>query len=178
MLRPAKTDTTRYSKMKKRIVIKIGDVFAVPIARGWKRYFQFISRDSHQLNSEVVRVFQARYRKSENPELENIVSDEVEFHIHLFIRLGVKKAAWSKIGKVSIGSDIELPYFRSSRDFGNPSIKISKNWYVWRVNDPKAKFVGELTSEFQNYDRGEIWPDEALLEILNTGKSSWVYPGY
>jgi len=51
-------------------------------------------------------------------------------------------------------------------------------WNVWKVNDQNSRYIGELTPEYQNYDLGGVWPVEALLEILNTGKSSWVYPGY
>ena len=164
--------------MEKRIVVKIGDVFEVPIEGGWKRYFQLIARDLFELNSDVVRVFRAHYRHIGNSELEKIVRDEVEFYIHLFIKIGIKEAAWSKIGNVSVEPDIDLPQFRDSRDCGNPSVKTSKRWNVWKVNDQKPTYIGELTSEYQNYNIGGVWPSEALLEILNTGKSSWVYPGY
>jgi len=164
--------------MKKRIIVKIGDVFEVPIEGGWKRYFQLIARDSLELNSDVVRVFRARYKATETPELEKIVRDEVELHIHLFIKIGIKEVAWSKIGNASIGPDFELPHFRDSQDYGNPSVKISKRWNVWKINDRNPTYVGELAPEFQNYNIGGVWPVDALLEILNTGKSSWVYPGY
>ena len=98
--------------------------------------------------------------------------------MHLFIKLGLQEAAWTKFGNVGVGFDIDLPHFRESQDYGNPSIKISKMWNVWKVNDQNSRYIGELTPEYQNYDLGGVWPVEALLEILNTGKSSWVYPGY
>lgn len=164
--------------MKKRISIKIGDVFEVLLSGGLKRYFQYILDDSAQLDSNVIRTFRKRYPSNAIPNLEDIVDDEVEHYFHVFVKIGHKDDTWNKVGNVPVEKNLVPPCFRVSGDHGNPNVKVSHNWYVWRANDAYRTHVGELKGEYQSFDLGPVWPPEAVREILETGKSSWFYPGF
>lgn len=52
----------------KRVVVKKGDVFFVKINDTSKRYFQYITNDLKQLNSDVIRVFKTIYPLDDNPD--------------------------------------------------------------------------------------------------------------
>ena len=95
--------------MKKRTVVRVGDVFCVEIDNSYKVYFQFLVRDLQVLNSEVIRVFRKRWPIESNPTIEEIVSDEVGFYTHAFIRVGINKNSWYKVGP--------------SKDFGGEAYK-------------------------------------------------------
>ena len=56
--------------MAKRVITKIGDVFMAIIDDTYKVYFQYITNDLEQLNSDVIRVFKKRYSKDEQPSLQ------------------------------------------------------------------------------------------------------------
>jgi len=163
--------------MAKRVQVKKGDVFEVFLDDGLKGYFQFISLDSTQLNSEVVRVFKQKHKVDEEPILDEIVKGSVYFYVHIMIKLGVKKNFWNKIGNVKLEDDLTLPYFRSSRDYGNPEVKVSKNWYVWQVNEEMVA-VGELNDNQKKFDVGVVYALSEIPTILNTGKTKFFYPSY
>ena len=61
----------------KRVYIKKGDVFVVKIDDKNKRYFQYITNDLKQLNSDVIRCFKKIYSIHENPSLDEIIKDEI-----------------------------------------------------------------------------------------------------
>jgi len=50
--------------MAKRIVTKIGDIFSVVLDNGNKKYFQYVANDLTQLNSDVIRSFNAKFGAS------------------------------------------------------------------------------------------------------------------
>jgi hypothetical protein len=163
--------------MAKRVTVKPGDIFEVPLENNTKGYFQFIMLDLTQLNSEVIRVFKKRYAANETPDFSAVVKDEVQFYAHVVIKFGVKMNLWDKVENVPLESSIEAPYFRGSNDYGNPEIKVSKSWYIWKANEDFVQ-VGELKGEHINYDAGSVLAAPEIPEIMNTGKSSYFYPSY
>lgn len=74
----------------KRLNLKLGDVFLVNIDVSRKKYFQYIANDSLQLSSNVIKAFKSFYTSSDEPDLEDVIKDEVEFTAHCIIRLGFK----------------------------------------------------------------------------------------
>ncbi len=157
--------------------IKEGDLFEVQLDNNKKGYFQFVALDQTQLNSEVIRVFKSRYDISDKVEFDMITSDEIQFYIHTTIKFGIKQNLWTKVGNVQLEEDFTLPYFRESGDYGDPSVKISKDWYVWQVNEEMIP-VGSLNDEQKKYDIGYIGTIYQIPEIMNTGKTKYFYPSY
>ncbi|MBD5371478.1 MAG: hypothetical protein HDR80_10130, partial [Bacteroides sp.] len=84
--------------MKKRTIVRVGNIFCVEIEDSYKVFFQFIVRDLEIINSEVIRVFRKRWPINSNPGIDEIVADEVGFYTHAFIHAGLSDNAWYKIG--------------------------------------------------------------------------------
>jgi hypothetical protein len=159
---------------------KIGDVFCVPLNNGTKKYFQYIVSDMTCLNSSVIRIFKKFYTIDENPDLNNIINDTVDFYVHVVIQWGVKLKFWEKVGNVAdVGKTDVL--FKSSHDFirkkGEPRIEISEKWSVWKINEP-MQFVGKLERKYHNAEIGGVVPAYQIIERMRTGKYNMTYPGY
>jgi len=170
----------------KRLRRKIGDVFVASLNEG-KKYFQYLVSDNTQLGGDVIRVFKKKYSADENPELEDVVNGEVDFHTHVFLNVGNKEGAWEKRGNVPFGGQVNV-IFRSDSYMGSKEEilggefkrtfaeaeerKKSANWCVWRPNEP-MQFVGRLEGENTNSESGGVLPPYAVLERMETGR----YPG-
>jgi hypothetical protein len=63
--------------------LKLGDVFVVHLDKLTKRYVQYIGADSTQLNSDVLRIFKHNYNSHEEIEIDQVVNDSIDFHVHV-----------------------------------------------------------------------------------------------
>lgn len=161
---------------KKRVRLKLGDVFEVPLSEGKVGYFQYISDDLTQLNSYVIRVFRAHYVSPIASAIEEIASGDVHFYAHVFLKVGLKFDFWKKIGNASPPAGVNV-LFRGSDDYGNPEIKVSQRWYVWNINEP-FRHVGVLTPEYQDAEIGSVKAPQDIIERMETGSYGYFYPGY
>lgn len=163
-----------------RVTIKIGDIFEVKIDDSFKRYFQYITNDKTQLNSDVIRVFTERYPIDETPVLSKIIKGNVDFYAHVVTKWGVKQGYWKNVGNdLDIGvTDI---LFRGSHDYGVKEgvepIKVSHRWYVWKINQPFVD-VGRLEGENIKAEIGLVIPPYILFQRIKTGNYEFIYPGF
>lgn len=148
--------------MKKRVIIRIGDVFCVE-CHDYKVFFQYVAIDATQLNSQVIRVFHKKYDINSNPSIEEIIKNKVDFYAHTVINIGVCKELWYKMGSCKDLGDINHIYFRLLH-----SAK-ENNWYVWRINEPTIT-IGELTEEYRLYDFGWIYACQNVIKRIKEGK--------
>ncbi len=157
---------------------KIGDVFVVEMNDGCKKYFQYIASDTTQLNSDVIRTFKRKFEAQEYPGLEEIANGEVEFYAHCITKLGLRTGHWKKIGNTKDIGELDCVLFRSSSDYGNPEIKVSCNWWVWKINQEQFR-VGELMGDYQRAEIGLVFSPEVLVNKIKYGDYGLVnYPGY
>lgn len=157
---------------KKRVVIKIGNIFCVEIKNDYKCYFQYVANDWTQLNSTVIRVFKKHYPMEANPTMEEIVHDEISFYVHAILRIGIATGAWYKVGTSKELGDTTNIMFRIFTDvnyYGTGKTK-SYNWYVWRIGDEKRLFVGEMNDSYRKYDLGWVFPYMEIVAKIETGK--------
>ncbi len=163
--------------MAKRLTVKEGDVFEVPLEGNKKGYFQFIMLDLTQLNSEVIRIFKNRYEANESPGLESIIKDEVQCYAHVVVKFGVKMNLWGKAGNVAIEPNIEAPYFRMADDDDDPNVqrKVSSRWRVWQVGED-FQFVGKLNDKYRKYDIGLVLNPYDIIELFKGNKILEFYP--
>jgi hypothetical protein len=157
----------------KRISTRIGDVFVVKLDEQHKKYLQYVANDSSDLGSDVVRAFEKLYAINENPSLSEIVRGEVQFYAHCVSKWGIKLGFWEKIGNASF--DQVTVWFRDSGD--DPQIKVSNNWWVWRINEERKK-VGELKGKYQHAEIGTVIPPDSIVHRMRTGKYDFVYPDF
>ncbi len=159
-----------------RVTIKIGDVFEVSLKsnENTKKYFQVIAFDSTQLSSSVIRAFKKKYNPTEKPSLSEIIRDEIDFYAHCSAKLGVKLDLWQKVGNIADVGNISNLLFRGTSDYGRKlgeePVKVSNNWYVWRVNDENFTNVGKLTGEYQKAEIGLVFSPYDIVDRINTGE--------
>lgn len=152
---------------------KIGDVFSVKISEHQKKYFQYISNDLIQLNSDIIRVFKRFYSLEETPDIVDVISDEVDFYAHCVTKFGIKFGLWEKIGNTSEIGKPESILFRDTNDYGykvgQAPLKISHNWHVWRITDKDFRKVGELIGENRKAEIGLVMNPIEIVHRMKTG---------
>jgi hypothetical protein len=138
--------------------VRIGDIFSIAIGDGQVRFFQYIGNDSTQLDSEIIRVYKNQYSSANAIDLESIITSEIDWHAHCFLRLGLKMGYWSKVGKAAIAQGI-TPLFRDTYDYGRAAwqepILISHNWVVWHPGQDFQR-IGRLVGENEQADIGLV----------------------
>jgi len=160
--------------VSKRVVV--GDLFEVQLDQSSVRFFQYIADDATQLSSQVVRVFRETYSAGEPLDAHRVTAGEVHFYAHVFLRNGLKQGFWRKVGHVQPPAVVNT-LFRNSDDYGNPEIKVSKRWYIWKANCPFEE-VGELTPRYQGAEIGVVVPPDSLIYRMRNGRYDFVYPDY
>jgi len=153
---------------------KIGDAFSVAIDDNSKKYFQYVVSDLAQLNSDAIRAFKKVYPINANPDLFEIVNDEVEFYADCVTKLDLKMKLWEKVGNIAeIGNTTQI-LFKDTNDYGSKvgeePIRVSRNWYVWRVNDKDFTRVGKLEGENRKADIGIVMNPLGIIELLKGNK--------
>jgi len=160
-----------------KVTTKIGDVFSVRINDETIKYFQLIATDLTQLNSDVIRTFNKIYPLNSSLDLLDIVTQEVDFYAHCVTKWGLKMGYWNKVGNISDIGKTDHILFRDSSDFGNPEVKISQNWWIWKINEEQIK-VGKLTGANEKAEIGIIMDPESIVHRIRTGCYDGVYPDY
>lgn len=162
--------------MGARVTNRIGDIycvnfqaltiFGIRLRKGYKRYFQYITKDSRCLNGRVIRVFKRKYPLNYVMNIEEILTDKVDFYAHTMISIGVKANAWQKVGKSKDVGDYDHVLFRTLDFFGN-------GWNIWPING-EYETVKRLTFKLQKKTYpGFIFP---YPDIIYRMKYGW-YPG-
>jgi hypothetical protein len=159
-----------------RIIIKKGDVFSAVLNDTQKKYFQYVGLDLTQLNSEVTRVFKKSYLIDEQPALEDVIKDEIDFYAHVVVKLGIKLQLWEKAGNIPDVGKVNV-LFRASDDYGNPLVKVSDNWRIWKINQSFIK-VGKLKGDHQKAEIGVVVTPGDILQRMRRGKYDFVYPEF
>jgi len=159
-----------------RVKAKIGDVFSVPLDASTKKHFQYVANDLTQLNSDVIRAFKKIYPIDSEPEVHEIVTDEVDFHAHVVMKWGLKMGLWKKAGHVQFTDKLDI-LFRDTEDYGNKFIKVSYNWYVWRINQ-EFQDVGRLTGDCKKAEIGMVMAPKNIVHRMRTGEYPIAYPSY
>lgn len=170
------------NKMAKRLKTEIGDIFSVTIDNGNKKYFQYIANDLAQLNSDVIRCFKKEYPGDEIQDFSEVTSGEIDFHAHTMINIGVKQNHYKQEGKGIVYPALDSILFRDTNDYGKKvgeePIKVSENWFVWKINDKSFTKVGKLAGDNRKAEIGIVIPPFAIVERIKTGKYNFVYPDF
>lgn len=165
-----------------RIITKKGDVFSVKIDGKYKKYFQYIANDLTQLNSDVIRAFKKSYPLESTPDPSQVVADDVDFYAHCVPKFGVKMGLWEKVGSSKDIGQLETILFRCTSDYGHKAgdepIRISHNWYVWKIGDEEFTRVGKLHGENRNAFIGLVYNPFGIIELLIGNKNPINYPDF
>lgn len=152
----------------------IGDVFEVRLDTLVVGFFQYVARDSSQLNSHVVRAFERQYKETDVPSVSQIVREKVDFYAHVFLSVGVKQKIWRKVASGNIIGEVDV-LFRDSNDYGKSKRKTSNDWYVWRIDGPYQQ-IGALRDDCRNAEIGVVVPPDSLVYRMRNGSYDFFYP--
>jgi len=159
----------------------IGDVFSTQLNEESKKFFQYIVSDLTQLNSDVIRAFKRIYPLDFQPNLSEIVNDEVDFYAHCDTKHGVKLKLWEKVGNVANVGDFTNIIFRDTEDYGiklgEEPILISNTWYVWKVNGSFSD-VGKVEGKNRDAYVGLVINPYGIVELLKGNKYPHNYPAF
>jgi hypothetical protein len=166
----------------KRVITKIGDVFAVKIDDDTQKIFQLIAYDLTQLNSDVIRAFEKKYPLEAEIDPSEIVSGSVEFYAHCVTKSGVQLGYWEKIGSSREVGELGHILFRGTSDYGHVAgtepIRVSNRWYVWHIGDPDFTRVGKLEGENRKAEIGVVMDPLSIVNRMKTGEYDGFYPDY
>jgi len=151
----------------RRMAKNIGSIYRVEVDSGTVRYFWDVATDSTQLGGAIIVLFRRSYPKDSVPDLDEIISDDVDFYCHTMPLVGKKLGLWEKVGFRPVTRTFQM-MFRASDDIGNPAIKVSERWYIWEPSQP-MRFVGKLTPEYAKIEEGAIYAPIRVVNRIRTG---------
>lgn len=152
-----------------RSFTKVGDIYEISLQDGKSRYFQYIAKDSTNLNADVIRVFRRSFVETDALQIDTIISDEIEYYLHTSVSAGVKIGVWKKFGSSQKLGNLDIS-FRISLDSLESELKkvVSKKWVVWRLNEERC-FVGRLPRSYQDAGIGMVYSPITIYNWLQTG---------
>lgn len=163
-----------------RTIKKTGDIFCVKMTDNTKKYFQYIANDRNQLNSDVIRAFKHRYSMDENPDISEIVKNDIDFYAHCLIKVGLKMGLWEKAGNSKEPVDLSNIVFKGTNDYGvkrgEKPITISENWYIWRIEDEGFTRIGKMRKEYEDAYIGLVINPNGIIELLKGNEYPNGYP--
>jgi hypothetical protein len=154
----------------------VGSIFRVDAQQDRVRYFWCVGTDRTQLNSALIVVFRRLHEATAQPNLEEIIAGDIDFYCHVFLLAGRKQRLWHKVGFRRVDRAFPM-LFRDSADYGDPSVRVSERWSVWKPNEP-FRTVGRLTGDLRHAEIGVVVPPDSVVERIRTGKYGMQYPTY
>ena len=170
--------------MAKRVIVRTGDIFCVEIDGRYKCYFQYVIRNDLNLGGQVIRVFRTRYAIDADPQMDDIVKDDVAFYAHTLIRIGIMYNAWYKVGKSSDRGveQAERVFFGHpvpiGRSFEESCRLDLRHWFIYHINEQPQK-TGYLPKEYHNIvELGGVLPFVDIINRMRYGYYRYSNPAY
>ncbi len=161
-----------------RVYTTKGDVFSVKTDENSKKYFQLITYDLTQLNSDVIRAFREIYPIDSKPELSEVINGEVEFYAHCVVKWGVKAGLWEKAGHVNDVGPLDHILFRDTSDHGEYPGQFGMKGMKF-LNNPEFFYVGKLTGENRKAEIGLVINPGSIAHRMRTGEYDFkFYPDF
>jgi len=155
----------------KRTQTILGDILEVKMNDGTKRYLQYIGFDknTHGLNSDVVRVFKKEYKENSSLDFEEIIKDEVDFYAHVHsIANGIKEGVWTRVGNMKNDLGTHKPLFYQKTD---------DEYILWEMDGKDWKSSKDDVLESSS-NMGGVIPPKWVEERIQTGKYQITDPKY
>ena len=162
--------------MEKRKNIKIGVVFQIPLSDGRKAYAQYVYDDW----GNIIRIFNYFTSGVEQPSLQKIDTSDLIFPpVHVGLQGAIKQKVWKIIGELPANDYIYKGFLNHSEVLPMPKdrtdpVKI-QSWALW--NGEKYIELGEkLPKQYHDYESGAIYPQDMIVERIETGFDMFAYP--
>lgn len=154
---------------------KPGKLFSVNTPNGL-RFFQYLGDDSSQLNSNLIAVFNGTFQAMEDASPAAIKASGVAFYAHVLLKLGLKLDVWKPHLEAEVISYGDV-WFRGSPDYGNPAIKETSTWWLWRANQKRITIHGR-SDDLVNSHVGVVVTPSAIVDRMESGVYAFFYPMY
>lgn len=142
---------------------RIGDIFEILTSPQTKRYMQFILVDSSCLGGWCIRVFKKKYHADDKPNIEEIVSDKVDFYCLTYaIGRGVLDKLWTKVGNSKELGSFDNIIFKQT-DI------INGGWRIWRAKH-KVKRYRTLPKKYATASMGALLAPSSVVKRIQTGR--------
>ena len=150
----------------KRTILKIGDIFCIPLQTGQYAYGQLVFRDatSEYPYQFMVRIF--NFFSKEIIDISELDATRLLFPPVFTGLLGaVQDKAWYIIGRKPV-EDFAFPLFRVCDVCDKPGKY--DYWYLW--DGQKKTFLGELPEKYRSLEMLSLIGYELLRERIEDGK--------
>jgi Immunity protein 26 len=148
-------------------LIKIGDVFEIPLSNGRVYYGQYVDNNK----GPIVRIFDYFTDKGEKPDLENIDTSKLLFPpVHVGIKDPIRAKMWNVVGRLPLDNYQFAGYLSNYTEVPTSpeeGVRVKK-WFFW--NGEKSIDLGErLPDEYQRYEGGGVYSAGLIVERIETG---------
>lgn len=154
---------------------KPGKLFSVNTQNGLK-FFQYLGDDATQLGSNLIAVFNGTFRGMEDASPAAIKASGVAFYAHVLLKLGLKLDVWKPHSDADVISFTDV-WFRDSPDYGNPAIKETGTWWLWRANQKRVTIHGR-SDDLVNSHVGVVVTPGDVVKRMESGVYAFFYPTY
>jgi hypothetical protein len=148
-------------------MVKIGDIFEIPISNNQKGYAQYIIKDKM---GPIIQVFACIALT--RPKVDHVLNSGPLFPpIITGLSAAVKSGLWTKIENVQL-KNIKYPGFVSTlydQKTGEANI-----WFYWDGNK-SIRLGTELQDEFKNKEYLMVWDPHDVVHRIETGEYPFPY---
>jgi len=156
--------------MGRKPIIKLGDVFEIPLSDGRKAYGQYVYSDS---GGPIMRIFNYFTLPNEKLDLQAIDTKKLLFPpVYAGIMGAVRAKVWKVIGELPF-DDYKFEGFLSEiKEIGTNKVK---RWFFW---DGKTSHdLGcSLPKKYVNFENTAVYPADMIAERIETGFNMFEYP--
>lgn len=161
--------------MGRKSIVKIGDVFQIPLSDERKAYGQYVFQDKK--NGPIIRVFDYFTKKDEKEDIQKIDTSKLLFlPVYASVYWAVKEHGWTVVGSLSV-DDYQfsgflnfMPSFPPNPDGGT---KV-KSWFFWD-GEKDIELGGELSKKYLDYESTGVYPADLIAERIETGFNAFEY---
>lgn len=142
--------------------INVGDIFSFKLDSNVEVYFQFLGKDTYQLNSDCIAFFEKTGRADNTEDLEEILRSGVWFITLTWLEQGIKDRFYKKIYTADLVVNILQIRFKShEKDFYSNKERSFKE--IFYVRDLNSNILEELTEQEFNNLPDNVEEDGATL---------------
>jgi hypothetical protein len=151
-------------------IIKVGDVFEIPLSENRKSYGQYAFADKKV--GPLIRVFDIIVQNGEILDLETIVKIPLRFPpIITGVVAAMRKGFWKKLDNISV-KDFVYPKFVSTLYDGKTGKPGA--WFLW--DGEKSINVGnKLAEEYKGLEYLIVWNPSDVTQRIETGLYPFPY---
>ncbi len=152
----------------KKLTIKIGDIFEIPISNNKKAFGQYIHYDKQQ--GPLIQVFDYIVNGDEKLDLDKIVQSKILFPpIIVGLFAAVKKNLWSVVGNKNVENFIYPGFISTLR---NPKTNEATIWFYWDGNE-WTKLGEKLNDRYKKKEFLAVYSPYDIPERIETGKKPY-----